>query len=96
MIAIVTDNLKGPLGVLGSSIAANWLIPHAPDRFSHILDEDFGKQGELLHGCRIIAPNEAPPDLPVCLPFSPRIARRIAERLRELPLKFIYPGDGAW
>ena len=96
MIAMIKNDSERSLGVLGSSIAANWLVPHAPDQFSHILDEDPDKHGELMHGCRIIAPNEAPRDLSVCLPFAPRIARRIAERLSELPLNFIYPGDGVW
>lgn len=80
----------GQVGVFGSSIAANWLIPHAPDRISHVLDEDPNRHGFELFGCPIIPPNEAPADLDVLLPFAPPVARSIADRLSDLPLRFKY------
>jgi len=53
-LATLRDLLKeegGPVGILGSSIATNWLIPHAPERVSYILDEDSNSHGGTLFGC---------------------------------------------
>jgi cyclopropane fatty-acyl-phospholipid synthase-like methyltransferase len=83
------------VGVFGSSVAANWLIPHAPERVSHVLDEDPNRHGFELFGCPIIAPDQAPTGLEVLLPFAPVIARRIAGRLSELPLRFKYLDEKA-
>lgn len=96
-LAALRDLLEeegGPVGVLGSSIAANWLIPHAPERVSYILDEDSNRQGGTLFGCPIIAPDQAPAGLRVVLPFATPIAVRIADRLRDLPLSFAYHQGG--
>ena len=72
-LAVLRDLLKeegGPVGVLGSSIAANWLIPHAPERVSYILDEDSNRHGGTLFGCPIIAPGQALAGLPRGLPVG--------------------------
>jgi hypothetical protein len=80
----------GKVGVFGSSIAATWLISHAPERVSHVLDEDPNRTGYRLFGHPIILPNQAPAALDVLLPFPPVVAKKIAGRLSELPLRFRY------
>ena len=82
----VLEAESGPVGVLGSPVAANWLIPHAPERVSYILDEDSNRHGGTLFGCPIITPDQAPAGLRVVLPF----ATPIADRSRDLPVSFAY------
>jgi len=79
---------RGPVAVLGSSIAANWLIPHAPESINLVLDEDATRHGKRLFGCPIMAPSRAPAGTEVVLPFVPDLARSIASRLSHLPLTF--------
>ena len=75
-----------PIDVLGSSIAANWLTSDAPERASYILYEDSNRDGGILFGYPIIAPDQARAGLRVVLPFVTLIAARISNWLISLPL----------
>lgn len=81
-------------GVMGSSIAACWLMLELEGRVRFFVDEDPNRVDHHLAGLPIIAPLQVPSDAVVFIPMPVAIADRIIGRWKHLPIdfRFVTPG----
>jgi hypothetical protein len=75
-------------GIMGSSIAACWLMLELEGRVGFFVDEDPNRTGHHLAGLPIISPLQVPTDTVVFIPMSGAIANKIIGRWKHLPIDF--------
>jgi trans-aconitate methyltransferase len=84
---------EGPVAVFGTSIAATWLAGEINQEISFFIDEDKARIGRTHLDRPVLAPSEAPRDVPVVLALSPALSATVSDRLRHLGLKWIVPPE---
>jgi 2-polyprenyl-3-methyl-5-hydroxy-6-metoxy-1,4-benzoquinol methylase len=75
-------------GIMGSSIAACWLMQELEGRVGFFVDEDRNRVGHDLAGIPILAPDQVPRHAVVFIPMSPTVAHKIIQRWQHLPVDF--------
>lgn len=75
-------------GIMGSSIAACWLMQELAGRVGFFVDEDPNRVGHDLAGLPILGPDRVPTDAVVFIPMSELVARKIIARWKHLPIDF--------
>lgn len=75
-------------GIMGSSIAACWLMLELEGRVGFFVDEDSNRVGHDLAGLPILAPEQVPTDAVVFIPMSAAVAHKIIGRWHHLPIDF--------
>jgi SAM-dependent methyltransferase len=79
---------KRPFGIMGSSIAACWMMLELDGRVDFFVDEDPHRIGHELARLPILAPQQVPAGALVFIPMSVPVAEKIIHRWRHLPLDF--------
>ena len=79
---------KRPFGIMGSSIAACWMMLELEGRVDFFVDEDPHRIGHELTGLPILGPEQVPAGALVFIPMSVPVAEKIIHRWRHLPLDF--------
>lgn len=79
---------KRPFGIMGSSIAACWMMLELDGRVDFFVDEDPHRIGHQLAGLPILGPEQVPTGALVFIPMSVPVAEKIIHRWRHLPLDF--------
>ena len=79
---------KRPFGIMGSSIAACWLMLELEGKVDFFVDEDPDRIGHKLTGLPILRPDQVPADALVFIPMSVPVAEKIIHRWRHLSLDF--------
>jgi 2-polyprenyl-3-methyl-5-hydroxy-6-metoxy-1,4-benzoquinol methylase len=82
-------------GIMGSSIAACWLMLELEGRVGFFVDEDPNRVGHSLAGLPILAPAQVPADAVVFIPMSAAVAHKIMGRWNHLPIDFRYVASDA-
>ncbi|MFO1084477.1 MAG: class I SAM-dependent methyltransferase [Reyranellaceae bacterium] len=82
-------------GIMGSSIAACWLMLELQGRVGFFVDEDPNRVGHDLAGLPILAPEQAPTDAVVFIPMSAAVAHKIIGRWNHLPIDFRFVASNA-
>jgi len=83
--------IRGPVGILGTSISATWLAAALGDKVTFFVDEDASRVGREHLGLRIIGPADAPKEPAVLMPLRPDIALAMAWRLSPFNLRLNIP-----
>ncbi|TWA61027.1 methyltransferase family protein [Azospirillum brasilense] len=78
----------GPLGLLGTSVAATWLASQAEDRVSFFMDEDPVMQGTRFLGRPVLAMERVPSSATLFCPMPSAQAHAIRERLVRMKAAF--------
>lgn len=78
----------GPLGLLGTSVAATWLASQTKDRVSFFVDEDPVMQGAHFLGRPVLAPDHVPESATLFCPMPPAQAQAIRHRLIRMGAAF--------
>jgi 2-polyprenyl-3-methyl-5-hydroxy-6-metoxy-1,4-benzoquinol methylase len=79
---------KRPFGIMGSSIAACWMMLELDGRVDFFVDEDPHRIGHELTGLPILGPEQVPAGALVFIPMSVPVAEKIIHRWRHLPFDF--------
>ena len=79
---------KRPFGIMGSSIAACWMMLELDGKVDFFVDEDPDRIGHELTGLPILRPDQVPADALVFIPMSVPVAEKIIHRWRHLSLDF--------
>lgn len=87
------ESRTGPIGLFGTSIAANWLFGGLGDQVSFFVDEDPRRAGTRHFDRPVHNPADAPKDATIFMPLPVQTARPIVERLNALGLRLAYPPD---
>lgn len=78
-----------PFGIFGTSIIGVWLASGITGKPDFWIDEDSAKQGKLIDGIPVLAPDAAPSDATVLLAMAPMVGRAVSLRLAGLELTFV-------
>jgi 2-polyprenyl-3-methyl-5-hydroxy-6-metoxy-1,4-benzoquinol methylase len=81
-------------GIMGSSVAACWLMLELEGRVGFFVDEDPNRIGHRLAGLPIISPLQVPADTVVFIPMSAAVADKIVGRWKHLPIDFRFLDRG--
>ena len=79
---------KRPFGIMGSSIAACWMMLELDGRVDFFVDEDPHRIGHELTGLPILGPEQVPAGALVFIPMSAPVTKKMIHRWRHLPLDF--------
>jgi SAM-dependent methyltransferase len=79
---------KRPFGIMGSSIAACWMMLELDGKVDFFVDEDPHRIGHELTGLPILGPERVPAGALVFIPMSVPVAEKIIHRWRHLSLDF--------
>jgi 2-polyprenyl-3-methyl-5-hydroxy-6-metoxy-1,4-benzoquinol methylase len=79
---------KRPFGIMGSSIAACWVMMELDGNVDFFVDEDSHRVGHHLTGLPILAPAQVPPGSLVFIPMSVAVSQKIMSRWNHLPIDF--------
>ncbi|MGA2892829.1 MAG: class I SAM-dependent methyltransferase [Xanthobacteraceae bacterium] len=88
-IAAVAKNSQ--IGIFGTSVAGMAFYGAFRDRVGFFVDEDPARIGKFYDGKPVIAPNDAPGDIPVFMALPPERARNSAERLSTTGMRAVCP-----
>jgi 2-polyprenyl-3-methyl-5-hydroxy-6-metoxy-1,4-benzoquinol methylase len=83
--------IKGKIGIFGTSISATWLAASLGDKVSFFVDEDENRVGHTHMNCPILKPDLVTANSTILLPMRSDIAVAIAKRLEKIDSKFILP-----
>ena len=83
--------IKGKVGIFGTSISATWLAASLGDKVSFFVDEDENRVGHTHMNCPILKPDSVTANSTILLPMRSDIAVAIAKRLGKIDSKFILP-----
>jgi len=78
------------LGIMGTSIAANWLLAINDKIIDFFVDEDVNRINQRIHGKKVIKPADIATDSNIYLPFPAILSAKIYHRLKKYPGHF-YP-----
>ena len=79
-----------PFGIMGSSIAACWIMLELEGKVDFFVDEDPNRIGHELQGLPILGPSQLPSGAVVFIPMSVAVAEKIIHRWQHLPTDFRY------
>ncbi len=79
---------KRPFGIMGSSIAACWMLLELDGKVDFFVDEDPHRVGHELTSLPILGPEQVPAGALVFIPMSVPVAEKIIYRWRHLSLDF--------
>jgi SAM-dependent methyltransferase len=82
---------QGPIGIFGTAIAGMALYSAVKDSVAFFVDEDPNRVGRRCDGKAIIAPMDAPRDVPIFLAYPPATAQAIALRCAQFGLRCVVP-----
>jgi trans-aconitate methyltransferase len=72
---------KGEIGIFGTSIAAMALYGDLRERVAFFVDEDPARIGKIYDGRRVLAPHDAPHEIPVLIALPTRLGHIVETRL---------------
>jgi len=84
---------QGPLGILGTSIAATWLFQELNAEVAFFVDEDPHRRGRPFLGRPVLDPRDAPEGAVGFIPLPPGLARAVARRLRRPGVAWHCPAE---
>ncbi|TWA77065.1 methyltransferase family protein [Azospirillum brasilense] len=79
---------SGPVGLLGTSVAATWLASQTKNEVSFFVDEDPVMQGTHFLGRPVLAMEQVPSSATLFCPMPPAQAHTIRERLIRMKAAF--------
>ena len=89
LIAAAAKNSE--IGIFGTSVAAMAFYGAFRDRVAFFVDEDPARIGKIYDSKPVIAPKDAPGEIPVFMALPPERARKSAERLSATGLRAVCP-----
>jgi hypothetical protein len=84
---------KGNIAIFGTSVAGMAFYGAFREQVRFFVDEDPARIGRSYDGKPVIAPKDAPKDVPVIMALPPERAKRVARRLRTTGMLPVVPPD---